>query len=201
MHSGWTFYSETRGQVHGISTSHQVTVDITEGRFTSNISISWSNVNKNTSILCTACVIQGQDVLNSPAFFKVQGLLGPPPSLSLSAKDLSRSQDDLVKILTWDEPDTLDVEPDVSYYRVCYNFSTTLMCKNTDREFTFLNISVNVLFTVTAVNVVGEGNGSTVMLPCSLVNMILAGGDWLVSLAPQSIKNSLAETYMAIRNS
>ena len=114
-----------------------------------------------------ACVIQGEDVLSSPAFFKVQGLLGPPPNLSLSTNDLSRSQDDFVKILTWDEPDTLDItdiEPDVSYYRVCYNLSTTVMCKNTtDREFTFLNVGVNVLFTVTAVNVVGEGNGSTVM--------------------------------------
>ena len=99
-------------RVRGISTSHQVTVNLTEGRFSSNISISRSNVNKNISIMCMACVIQGEDVLSSPAFFKVQGLLGPPPNLSLSTNDLSRSQDDFVKILTWDESDTLD-----NYYR------------------------------------------------------------------------------------
>ena len=38
----------------GISSSHQVTVNQTEGRFTSNISISQSDINKNTSILCMA---------------------------------------------------------------------------------------------------------------------------------------------------
>ena len=150
----------------GISTSHQVTVNQTEGRFTSNISIPRNNINKNTSILCMACVVQGTDVLSAPAFFKVQGLLGPPPNLTLTVNDLRRSYNDYVKII-WDEPDTLnmtDVEPDISHYRVCYNVDTTTMCTNmTDRQFIFLNVGVNVLLTVTAVNVVGEGNGSTIM--------------------------------------
>ena len=155
----------------GISTSHQVTVNLTEGRFTSNISISHSDINKNTSILCLACIIQGTDVLSSPTFFKVQGLLGPPPNLTLTMPtdclQLEQSLEEFHRILIWDEPITLnitDVEPDISHYRLCYNLSTTLTCKNTtDREFLFLNVRVNLLFTVTAVNVVGEGNDSTAM--------------------------------------
>ena len=154
----------------GISISHQVTVNLTEGRFTSNISISQSDMNKNTSILCLASVIQGTDVLSSPAFFKVQGLLGPPPNLTLTVPtDLQLEQrlEEFVRVLIWDEPNTLnitDVEPDISHYQVCYNLSTALTCINTTgREFIFLNVRINLLFTVTAVNVVGEGNGSTVV--------------------------------------
>jgi hypothetical protein len=149
----------------GISTSHQVTINQTEGRFTSNISISRSDINKNTSILCMACVIQGTDILSAPAFFKVQGLLGPPPNLSLTKPN--EPQNAFVKVLTWDEPNTLnitDVESDISHYRVCYNLSAILTCTNTTgRKFTFLNIGVDILFTVTAVNVVGEGNGSAIL--------------------------------------
>ena len=145
----------------GISSSHQVTVNQTVGRFTSNISISQSHINKNTSILCMACVIQGTDVLSVPAFFKVQGVLGPPPNLTLTILD------EFVKVLTWDEPYTLnitDVEPDISHYRVCSNLSTTCTSTtSTSREFMFVNVGVNILFTVTAVNVVGEGNRSTIM--------------------------------------
>ena len=73
--------------------------------------------------------------------------------------------DEFIKVLTWDEPYTLnitDVEPDINHYRVCSNLSTA--CKSTtSREFMFVNVGVNILFTVTAVNVVGEGNGSTIM--------------------------------------
>lgn len=151
----------------GISTSHQVTLNLTEGRFTSNISIPQNDINKNTSILCMACVVQGTDVLSAPAFFKVQDLLGPPPNLTLTVNDLGQSQDDFINLLTWDEPDTLDmtdVEPDIDHYQVCYNISATITCTNvTDRELVFLNVGVNVLFTVTAVNVVGEGNSSTIV--------------------------------------
>ena len=96
----------------GISTSYQVTVNQMEGRFTSNISIPQSKVNKNTTILCITCVLFGQDVLSSPAYFKVQGLLGSPPNLNLTTN--VRTLHD--KVLTWDEPNTLDItdiEPDI----------------------------------------------------------------------------------------
>ena len=167
----WVFFTQKQEiRQRGISTSHQVAVNLTEGRFTSNISISQSDVNKNTSILCLASVIQGTDVLSSPAFFKVQGLLGPPPNLTLTVPtDLQLEQrlEEFVRVLIWDEPNTLnitDVEPDISHYQVCYNLSTALTCINiTGREFIFLNVRINLLFTVTAVNVVGEGNGSTVI--------------------------------------
>ena len=73
-------------------------------------------------------------------------------------------------LITWDEPGTLnnyaDFESDISHYRVCYNLSTRLTCTNTtDREFIFLKLMSVLIFCslCTAVNLVGEGNGSTVM--------------------------------------
>ena len=96
-------------------------------------------------------MIQGTDVLGSPTFFKVQGLLGPPPNLTLQLtmpNNLEQSQDyEFVQVLlTWDEPSTLnitDFEPDISHYRVCYNLSTRITCTNTtDREFIILNVRI-----------------------------------------------------------
>ena len=67
-------------------------------------------------------MIQGAGILSLPAFFKVQGLIGPPPNLTLTMpNDLEQSQDhEFVQVfLTWDEPSTLnitDFEPDISHY-------------------------------------------------------------------------------------
>ena len=70
--------------------------------------------------------------------------------------------------LTWDEPfslDITDVEPDISHFEVCYSLVNTekSRCIRVNQtEFTFLSVSVPLLFTVSAVNVVGEGNASSI---------------------------------------
>ena len=153
----------------GITTSELVTINESEGQFTSNISIPCTAVNRNVSIVCVANVvdINKQDILSAPAFFKVQGLLQPPPNLTLTSSSINRSPGELMRLLTWEEPETLDitdVDPDINNYRVCYNISATTTCEITSkREFTFLNVRVHILFSVTAVNVVGEGSASTIM--------------------------------------
>ena len=153
----------------GITTSELVTINAEKGQFTSNIYIPCTFVNRNVSIVCVANVadVNREDILSAPAFFKVQGLLHSPPNLNLTSVSIDKSQGEFLRLLTWEEPETLnitDVDPDINHYRVCYNISTTTTCKITlKREFIFLNIRVHILFSVTAVNVVGEGSASTIM--------------------------------------
>ena len=81
--------------------------------------------------------------------------------------------------LTWDPPSTLNitaVEPDISSYIVCSNISTECTTINVTeaggdshdlRQHTFLNLRAYIKFTVTAVNIVGDGeNTSIVTEPC-----------------------------------
>ena len=99
-----------------------------------------------------------------PAFFKVQGLLGPPPNLTLTILD------EVVNVLTWDEPycSTLLISPTSNLILVIIKFVPTSALHvraPTGREFMFVNVGVNIiLLTVTAVNVVGEGNRSTIII-------------------------------------
>ena len=73
--------------------------------------------------------------------------------------------------LSWDEPfslDITDVDSDVECYNVCYSLvsvtaeKSQCTCVN-QREHTFLCVSVPLLFTVSAVNVVGEGEATSIL--------------------------------------
>ena len=140
--------------------------------FLTTVSIPAREENDNTSVLCRA--IDTSDVQNIVAddsrliFLRIQGLLDAPPNLTLSEADDQLSR---FIIITWDAPPTLNitnVNPDVEYYQVCYNLSTELTCTNVsstvgERAFKFSNVRVPLLFTVTAFNVVGEGNESSIV--------------------------------------
>ena len=81
--------------------------------------------------------------------------------------------------LTWDPPSTLNItilEPDISSYIVCSNISTE--CSTIDvteagrdsshlRQYIFPNLRAYIKFTVIAVNIVGVGEGTSVLYgPC-----------------------------------
>ena len=65
--------------------------------------------------------------------------------------------------LSWTPPPTLDltdVHPDISHYNVCLN---EVSCRNVEgTELSFLNIRMGIEFSIVAVNVVGQGNASTI---------------------------------------
>ena len=81
--------------------------------------------------------------------------------------------------LTWDPPSTLNittVEPDISSYIVCSNISTECTTINVTvaegdssdlQQYTFLNLRTYINFTVTAVNIVGDGESASIVYePC-----------------------------------
>ena len=136
----------------------------------SSLYISTRGENNNTNIRCRTF-----DEVSTPGIItlvesqliilRMQGLLDSPPNLTLLT-----SQDQLTKILSWDAPETLDItniDPDIQSYQVCYNVTNDLSCISVSsserREFRFLNVRIPLLFTVTAINIVGEGNASSVV--------------------------------------
>ena len=81
--------------------------------------------------------------------------------------------------LTWDPPSTLNitaVEPDISSYIVCSNISTACTTINVTEaggdsqdflQYMFPNMRAYINFTVTAVNIVGDGESTNVVTePC-----------------------------------
>ena len=71
--------------------------------------------------------------------------------------------------LFWEAPESLDItdiDPDISNYKICTNFSG--VCINTtELEHVFPSVRIPIEFSVTAINVVGESNASTVVYePC-----------------------------------
>ena len=81
--------------------------------------------------------------------------------------------------LTWDPPSTLNitaVEPDISSYIVCSNIGTECTTINVTeagedshdlRQYKFLNLRAYINFTVTAVNIVGDGESASIVYePC-----------------------------------
>ena len=160
-----TVVSEVANRL-GVVTSAVETIG--SGMFFSSLRIQARNGSNNTSIQCRAIDTDSvMPVLNSNVvFLKIQGLLGPSPNLSLSDAD-----DGLTRVLSWGAPETLDitnVDPDIQCYQVCYNLTTDdLTCVNVNsserREFIFLYVRVSLLFTVTAINVVGEGDASSII--------------------------------------
>ena len=123
--------------------------------------------NDNTSIQCKAYNLRSQPIIIVDStllvlFFRLQGLLGPPPNTAISDSNGGPTT------LSWDAPATLDitdVDLDILSYGVCYNHTDDTTCveisSSETREFTFPNVGVFLLLTVSAVNVVGEGNASS----------------------------------------
>ena len=150
----------------GVVTSAVETIG--SGMFFSSLRIQARDDSNNASIQCRAVDTDSvMPVLNSiVVFLNIQGLLGPSPNLHLSDAD-----DGLTRVLSWGAPETLDitnVDPDIQCYQVCYNLTTDdLTCVNVNsserREFIFLYVHVSLLFTVTAINVVGEGDASSII--------------------------------------
>ena len=148
----------------GVTASSETSIG--GGMILSTLSIPASVENNNTDVLCT--VIDAVSLASDRTgviSLSIQGLLGPLPNLTLSDTD-----EQLSRLLTWDAPPTLNitnVEPDIEFYQVCYNLSTELTCSNVssegERQFKFSNVRVPLLFTVTAFNVVGEGNESSIV--------------------------------------
>ena len=152
---------------HGISEGSVITVDEASCSLRSTLTIV-RNINKsNTTIMCIASMTSQTgitNVPNEPVLFKIQGLLDAPSNLMLSEADSQH-----MRRLTWDEPfslDITDVDPDIHCYNVCYSLInvTVFQCTCVNQtEYTFLCVSVPLIFIVSAVNVVGEGNASSIL--------------------------------------
>ena len=147
----------------GISESAVIPIDDTTGSYKANITLAKNILNSNTTIICKAFIILSADVPSEPALFKIQGLLDAPSNLMLSEVDNQH-----MRRLSWDEPfflDITDIEPDISHYNICYSLVNVTAQKSrcnqvTQAEYVFLYVNIPLLFTVSAVNVVGEGNSS-----------------------------------------
>ena len=159
----------------GISESGVVTVDETTGSFRGSISVTRNVNNANTTIICIANIVTPTGttgVSSEPILFKIQGLLDAPSNLMLS-----ETNDQRMRRLSWDKPfslDITDIEQDISYYKVCYSISTEkFQCQYTEKtEFTFLYARIPLNFTVSAVNVVGEGEAMTKLYEATNCNNI-----------------------------
>ena len=139
----------------GVTTTPSLeTVD--PGIFLSTLNIRSDIANDNTVIQCGVVVNSDELVIvnSTPVLLRVRDIPGPPSNTVIE------SSDGLKRILIWDAQAT-----DILYYRVCYNLTAnSLECVNvTKREFTFHNVGVNLLFTVSGVNVVGEGQTSSAL--------------------------------------
>ena len=101
------------------------------------------------------------------------GVLGKCPDLQIAPFGNYHQR------LTWDPPPTLNitaVEPDISTYIVCNNISTECTVINVTeaggdlqdlRQYIFPNVRAYINFTVTAVNIVGDGESTSIVTePC-----------------------------------
>ena len=89
--------------------------------------------------------------------------MDPPINLTIVDQGTSYSR------LFWEAPESLDItdiEPDISNYRICTNFSGVCI-DTTELEHVFPNVRIPIEFSVTAINIVGESNASTAVYePC-----------------------------------
>ncbi len=127
---------------------------------TSTLTIEASLVNNNTTISCFA--LMGQvATFSEDIVFLVQGLLPPPDLLSFTHTPPSSSG-----VLSWSPPVSIDItdqDPDITGYRVCFNLTEEVTeCVVTEEtSYEFPNLHLPLEFSVAALNVVGEGNAST----------------------------------------
>ena len=152
----------------GINESNIITMDTDS--FRRSLTILRSNTNSNTTIQCIATTVSPTGIVvgftSEPVLFKVQGLLDAPSNSMLAEADNQR-----MRRLSWEEPfllDISDVDPDIECYNVCYSLvnvsaeKSQCTCVN-QSEYSFLCVSVPLLFTVSAVNVVGEGGATSIL--------------------------------------
>ena len=135
-------------------------LNIGPGVYRSTIRIPFDMVNDNITIMCVGVdPITRLPTNSNSVLVRIQGLLGAPPNTVIS-----ESNDGLTRTLSWDAPSTL---LDIESYQVCSNLADDLTCVSVNssekRELTFSNVAVPLLFTVTAANVVGQGNASSVV--------------------------------------
>ena len=127
--------------------------------------VSYPNIYTDS---CCSGVVEKLHVI-----FCFSGVLGKCHGLHLN------SSGNYHQHLKWDAPSTLNitaVEPDISSYVVCSNISTECTTINVTepsgdsrdlRQYTFLNLRAYINFTVTAVNIVGDGESTSIVYePC-----------------------------------
>ena len=159
---------ENRGR--GISQSSIITVDEATDSFRISLSILRNIINRNTTIVCQVIAVLSTGMVtgisSDPVQFQIQDFLDAPSNLMLSEADNQH-----MRRLSWDEPFSLDitnVDPDIECYNVCYSLvnvtaeKSQCTCVN-QTEYTFLCVSVPLLFTVSAINVVGEGAATSIL--------------------------------------
>lgn len=124
-------------------------------------------VNNNTTVVCFS--LMGQLIVFSPpVLLLVQGRLSAPPALNIM-----ESTSPSYRLLSWTPPFTLDLtdkDPDIIGYRVCFSSSAvpgaleaSLQCVvRQEAYYSFLNVRISLQFSVTALNVVGDGNSSVI---------------------------------------
>ena len=158
----------------------------------SNLTISSALENNNTHLRCLARHhVDHRFISSDEAIFYIQGQLPFTTYQLIRNLTLPCSAGVLRKChalritplgnyhqrLTWDPPSTLNitiVEPDISSYIVCSNLS--IECTTIDiteaggddlRQYRFLNLRAYIKFTVTAVNIVGDGESTSIVYePC-----------------------------------
>jgi hypothetical protein len=179
-----SFRQEIRDR--GISESITISVDEATDSFIRSLTILRNVTNRNTTIVCLANVLSPSSSSTSePVLFKIQGLLDAPSNLMLSDLEADNQH---MRRLSWEEPfslDITDVDPDIECYNVCYSLvnvtaeKSQCTCVN-QTEYTFLCVSVPLLFTVSAVNVVGEGGASAILHDGSCGCTSTTGLNWVI---------------------
>lgn len=142
------------------------TVALTDGTSMSRINVPATAENDGIEIFCLAVTISvnGQ---SETVTLLIQGLLSSPTALNISDQNNGTT-----RLLNWTPPPTLDltdVDPDITHYNVCSTILSEVSCMSVQgTEFSFANIRIEIEFSVAAVNVVGEGNASTISHePCN----------------------------------
>lgn len=135
-------------------------------------------MNHNTTLICYSFIEGMKTKLSAPALLQVQGRLSAPSSLTLLP--ISQSY----RRLSWTPPFTLDLtdeNPDIIGYRVCFNLSNppviveeSLQCIVTqESSYIFPNIRHSLQISVTALNLVGDGNSSVITYQACTAGMVV----------------------------
>ncbi len=133
------------------------TVGQPDGSFISRIHISSTMENNGIEILCRAIgMFNGQ---SETVTLSIQGLLSSPTPLNIFDSGGSTRR------LSWTPPPTIDltdIHPDISY-NVCSSILNEMSCNDFQgTELLFVNVRIEIEFSVAAVNVLGESNASTI---------------------------------------